>query len=143
MMSEHDSILSIGEIAERTGVSRRTVRFYVQQQLIDPPIGRGRGSHYGEQHVEQILRIRDLQRQGATLEQIQQAEPPSAPDTSGSPLGPLRRELRMRVELQPGVWLELDARHALPSDDGLRWLGARVVELLERETAENGDPEGD
>jgi hypothetical protein len=37
---------SIGELADATGVSRRTVRFYVQRGLIDPPVGLGRASHY-------------------------------------------------------------------------------------------------
>jgi hypothetical protein len=58
---------SIGELAERTGVSRRTVHFYVQRRLIDPPLGRGRGRHYDERHVEQIERVRELQRQGVQL----------------------------------------------------------------------------
>jgi hypothetical protein len=58
---------SIGELAERTGVSRRTVHFYVQRRLIDPPLGRGRGRHYDERHVEQIKRVRELQRQGVQL----------------------------------------------------------------------------
>ncbi|MCA9522675.1 MAG: MerR family transcriptional regulator [Myxococcales bacterium] len=144
MKSENQSTLSIGEVAERTGVSRRTVRYYVQQQLIDPPVGRGRGSHYSDVHVEQILRIRDLQRLGATLDQIQHAETPElASGAAGVSPPVLRREVRMRVELQPGVWLELDGRHTMPSDEGLSWLAARCAELLERETAATGDSQGD
>lgn len=59
---------SIGELAELTGVSRRTVHFYVQRRLIDPPLGLGRGRHYDERHVDQIRRVRELQRRGVPLD---------------------------------------------------------------------------
>lgn len=61
---------SIGELAELTGVSRRTVHFYVQRRLIDRPLGRGRGRHYDDRHVTQIRRVRDLQSWGVTLDDI-------------------------------------------------------------------------
>ena len=43
-----DQRYSIGAIAEKTGISRRTVRYYVQLGLIEPPVGKGRGSYYIE-----------------------------------------------------------------------------------------------
>lgn len=58
---------SIGELSELTGVSRRTVHFYVQRRLIDAPLGKGRGRHYDQRHVDQIRRVRDLQRHGVPL----------------------------------------------------------------------------
>jgi hypothetical protein len=58
---------SIGELAELTGVSRRTVHFYVQRRLIDAPLGRGRGRHYDDGHVRQIREVRALQRLGVPL----------------------------------------------------------------------------
>ena len=42
---------SIGSLAEAAGVSRRTVRFYVQGELLEPPIGPGRGAHHTEAHA--------------------------------------------------------------------------------------------
>ncbi|MBA2355458.1 MAG: MerR family DNA-binding transcriptional regulator, partial [Acidobacteria bacterium] len=38
---------AIGDLAALGGVSRRTVRYYVQGGLIPPPEGLGRGNHYG------------------------------------------------------------------------------------------------
>ena len=61
---------SIGELAELAGVSRRTVHFYVQRRLMDPPLGRGRGRHYDERHVAQIRRVRELQRLGVPLQEM-------------------------------------------------------------------------
>jgi hypothetical protein len=66
----HRQRLSIDELAAVTGVSRRTVHYYVQRQLIDPPLGRGRGRHYDRRHALQILKVRDLQRRGVVLSDI-------------------------------------------------------------------------
>ena len=68
--STPDRRYAIGELAELTGVSRRTVHFYVQRRLIDPPLGRGRGRHYDQRHVEQIRRVRALQRRGVSLDDM-------------------------------------------------------------------------
>lgn len=62
--------ISIGEIADLTGVTRRVVRFYVQRGLIDPPEGRGRGSFYTERHLARIQRILQLQAAGHSLDAI-------------------------------------------------------------------------
>jgi DNA-binding transcriptional MerR regulator len=54
----------IDDLCALTGFSRRTVRYYVQTGLIDPPAGRGRGGYYSEEHLSRLLRIRSLQEQG-------------------------------------------------------------------------------
>ncbi len=36
--------LSIGELAQRAGVTRRTIRYYVEIGLLQPPDGSGQGS---------------------------------------------------------------------------------------------------
>jgi DNA-binding transcriptional MerR regulator len=78
-----DARFSIGEIAERGGVTRRTVRYYVQRGLIPEPLGRGRGEHYGPEHLAVLLRVKSLQEQGASLEEIRRhmaGEPAPAAD---------------------------------------------------------------
>ena len=60
----------IEELCRLTGFSRRTVRYYVQEGLVDPPAGRGRGGYYSDLHVSQLARIRDLQEQGYRLDAI-------------------------------------------------------------------------
>ena len=52
------------DLARLGGVSLRTVRFYVQEELIDPPLGRGPGAHFSERHLHQLLRLRALQGAG-------------------------------------------------------------------------------
>ena len=52
---------SIAEFAERGGVTRRTVRYYVQRGLLDPPEGAGRGARYTDAHLRRLERVRTLQ----------------------------------------------------------------------------------
>ena len=61
---------SIGSLAEAAGVSRRTVRFYVQGELLEPPVGLGRGAHYTEAHLARLMQIKSWQEQGVPLEAI-------------------------------------------------------------------------
>ena len=58
---------SIKELAELANVSRRTVRYYVQKGLLDPPKGQGRGSFYDSSHLSRLIEIRDLQQKGVSL----------------------------------------------------------------------------
>ncbi len=59
-------------LAFRAGVPLRTVRFYVQEKLIDPPIGRGRGSNFTEHHLVQLQQARTLHNAGFALDAIRE-----------------------------------------------------------------------
>jgi len=59
-------------LAFRAGVPLRTVRFYLQEKLIDPPLGRGRGAHFTDHHLAQLQQARTLQNAGFTLEAIRE-----------------------------------------------------------------------
>lgn len=75
---------SIDQICDMTGVSRRTVRYYVQEGLLEPPVGRGRGGNYLETHVERLREIKSLQEKGWTLSSIEKyLQPSKFPTTSG------------------------------------------------------------
>jgi hypothetical protein len=59
-------------LAFRAGVPLRTVRFYLQEKLLDPPLGRGRGAHFTDHHLAQLQQARMLQNAGFTLEAIRE-----------------------------------------------------------------------
>jgi len=61
---------SIAEISEMTGLSRRTIRYYLQRGLIPSPHGAGRGRYYTEDHLVRIKKIIDLQSKGMFLDEI-------------------------------------------------------------------------
>jgi DNA-binding transcriptional MerR regulator len=53
-----DVTLSIEELAERSGVPVRTIRFYITEGLVPGPIGRGRSAAYGQEHLQRLGLIR-------------------------------------------------------------------------------------
>jgi DNA-binding transcriptional MerR regulator len=58
------------DLARLAAVSVRTVRFYIQEGLVDPPLGRGPGAHFTERHLHQLRRTRALQGAGLDLPAI-------------------------------------------------------------------------
>lgn len=67
----HD--IKIGELAERCGVSRDTLRFYERVGLLDPPRRTASGHRvYDEEAVQRMEFIRRSQQLGLTLEDIRE-----------------------------------------------------------------------
>lgn len=58
------------QLAQLAGVSLRTVRYYVQEELIDRPLARGPGAHFTDAHLSQLNRCKLLQDWGFDLETI-------------------------------------------------------------------------
>jgi len=114
--------LGIRELASAGGVTRRTVRYYVQEGLIPPPLGLGRGDHYTEEHLQALIRVRTFQEQGLTIAQIRETlagQRPAAPLVT-SPA----RQAWLRLVLAPGVELHVSTERRLPSP-------ARLAELTD------------
>ena len=114
-----DPRYAIGDLADMGGVSRRTVRYYVQQGLLPAPFGVGRGNHYSGEHLQQLLRVKAMQEAGRTLDEIRRAlgntdRARGAPERP-TPEPPLARELWRRVTLAPGVELHVASGVRLPS----------------------------
>lgn len=56
--------MKIGELAERTGVAPRLIRYYEQQGLLRPDRAENGYRCYGEHHVAEVDRIAGLIRSG-------------------------------------------------------------------------------
>ncbi len=69
-MIHPDASYDLPELATRSGVSIRTVRYYIQQGLLPSPETRGPGAHYTEEHLDRLLRIKRLQRDHLPLAEI-------------------------------------------------------------------------
>jgi DNA-binding transcriptional MerR regulator len=118
---------AIGDLADLGGVSRRTVRYYVQEGLLPPPHGVGRGNHYGPEHLDQLLRVKTLQENGRTLEEIRRVlggddeGAASVPVSSGGD-AEVSRTLWRRLTIAPGVELHVAGNVRLPSPGKLQEL---------------------
>jgi DNA-binding transcriptional MerR regulator len=61
---------TIGELAEKAGVTPRTVRYYTAEGLLPPPETRGRYALYGEEHLRRLQLIARLKEAYLPLEEI-------------------------------------------------------------------------
>jgi DNA-binding transcriptional MerR regulator len=111
--------MSIAELADAAGLIRRAIRFYVQQGLLPPPLGAGRGAHYDASHLERLRRIGELQAAGHSLDAIRRVlegkdvPPPVPPLPAGAP-AKWSAELWTRVRIAEGVEVSFDAgRHGI------------------------------
>jgi len=139
-----DAVLyAIGDLADLAGVSRRTVRYYVQERLLPAPLGLGRGSHYGPAHLEQLLKVKAMQEAGRTLDEIKRAlsgrgganslpsrsshtqrERATAGDQAGDSGQSPERSVWRRIAIAPGVELHVSGAVRLPSPGKLNELAA-------------------
>ena len=128
-MTDEATNYGVEELAERAGVSRRTIRYYVQRGILPPPLGLGRGNHYSEEHLATLVRVRELQEAGVSLEEILERlrgqEP--GPESRGSPASVVQTTWT-RVELADGV--ELHVRGRRLSDEQIRALKAATSKVL-------------
>lgn len=81
--------LSLQQLGERADVPGRTVRFYIQKGLLPGPEGEKRGAYYTESHLAELLRIRQWQEAGLSLDAIAgllqaRSEPPVEPARPGA-----------------------------------------------------------
>jgi DNA-binding transcriptional MerR regulator len=122
-----DATYGIEELADLGGVSRRTVRYYVQEELIPPPRGAGRGAHYGPEHLAALLEVKALQERGLPLVDIRRAlgAGRSAPVPAAEVAAfPVSRSAWTRLELAPGVELHVSGEVRVPPP-------GRIQELAE------------
>ncbi|HEY7119921.1 MAG TPA: MerR family transcriptional regulator [Tepidisphaeraceae bacterium] len=140
-MEEHR--LSIDELADAAGLTRRGIRFYVQQRLLPAPHGVGRGRHYDASHLDRLRKIRELQTAGHSLEEIRhilaggEAPAPVAKVTRTAMARPaLRAELWRRLRVMEGVELSFDAGRFNPSAEQLLALREAIASVFKPQQEE-------
>jgi len=68
--AKNGSTFTVGELAAQAGVTSRTVRFYVAQGLLPPPVGAGRAAVYTAEHLIRLKLIRLLKEEFLPLAEI-------------------------------------------------------------------------
>ena len=103
---------SLDELASLAGLTARTVRFYIQQGLIDRPAGEKRGAHYLARHLEQLLLVRRWTDAGLSLDRVRELIAGAPPDPPPRASRPGMVEVWSRVTLADGLEVHLEPGRA-------------------------------
>jgi len=69
----NDGMLQIGEVAERAGLSLRTVRYYEETGLLEPAKRTDGGFRlYTDEHVDRLVLIKRMKPLGFTVQQMRE-----------------------------------------------------------------------
>lgn len=75
--------LRIDDLAQRSGLTVDTIRYYAREGLLPPAVKSGKNKLYGPEHVERLAKIKDLQERRfnlASIRAIVAADRPGIPD---------------------------------------------------------------
>ena len=115
MMPIDTERFSLDELCTLAGLPRRTVRYYIQEGLVDRPEGAKRGAYYTRDHLEQLLTIRKWQRAGLNLQRIRELVSGQTENAEIPPERPKRPgdvTVRSHITLHRGVELVIEPREA-------------------------------
>ncbi|MCK9539514.1 MerR family transcriptional regulator [Dokdonella sp.] len=142
--------LGLQQLSERSGLPGRTIRFYIQRGLLPAPEGAKRGAYYTEAHLADLLRIRQWQETGLSLDAIDgllqaRREAPIAPVRPGAV------EVRSHLIVADGLELVVAPERARLSQADLRRLFRAVQQSyaeihaetsIEQPALPDNDPQG-
>lgn len=66
----NDMKLNLRQLGEQAGVPERTIRFYIHKGMLPGPEGAKRGAWYTDGHLADLLRIKEWQEAGLSLDAI-------------------------------------------------------------------------
>src|SRR4051794_2385275 len=134
-VADAEELLTIEQLAARTGLTVRNIRSHVTRGLLPAPHLKGRTGFYGQEHVSRLQLITGLQQQGFNLASISKLVSGPAGPSAGETVAFYRTALGPWLTERPEVWdeRELAAQFGLAPDpallDRLRKLG--VLERLD------------
>lgn len=102
----------IREVAEKAGVSTRTIRYYISEGLLPPPSNRGRYSYYDPAYIDLIRLIRQLKDSFLPLKEIKMLVQDITPERVQELLESSATLRRLQQEVG------FNAQNAEESDDG-------------------------
>ncbi len=110
---------SLAELEESSGLNARTIRFYIEQGLVAPALGRGRSRYFTPDHLRVLAEIAHLREQRLSLDEVR-----ARLTRDAAPAG-LDGDDWRRLRLHPD--LELHVRAG--ASDSVQELAARITAL--------------
>ena len=125
----------LDELCTLVDLPVRTVRYYIQKNLVRSPEGAKRGAYYTRDHLEQLLTIRKWQRAGLNLERIGEllSEPEEGPAVPPErPRRPGDVSVRSHIVLGRGIELVIEPQEADLTPEAVRELARQAATLFSK-----------
>ena len=125
---------SIEELATLVELPRRTLRYYIQQGLVDRPFGEKRAAYYTASHLDQLLTIRKWQHAGLSLDRIREilAGPDAGTLPPARPRGAGTVEVWSHLVVTDGLEVTIEPSRASLSPEQVRAFIRGVNALYEQ-----------
>lgn len=131
-----DKRYSLTELSEITGLSPRTMRFYMSKDLVDKPLGARKTAYYTDKHLQQLLTVMNWQKEGLSLDEIRNQQitllkknPPK--------VKPGEVEVIHRISIADGMDLNVDLSKTQLSQTQIRQLADHLYQWLEVQSKES------
>lgn len=115
--------VTLDELARLSGMTARNVRAHQERGLMPPPQVRGRVGYYGQDHLDRLRMIAELQAEGLSLAAVQRAMADVPAGRAGQALAVRRSLLDGWDEEQPEVYSVEELRG---------WFGGDLETILDR-----------
>lgn len=134
---------TLAELCVLSGMSVRTVRYYVQVGLVDRPDGETRAARYSNKHLEQLLLIKKWTTAGVSLERIREILAGGDAPIAAKPRAPGSIEVRSHINVADGIELVIEPGRAGLTPEQVRLLLKGVMatyqQIINRPDDESSD----
>ena len=132
---------SLDELCQLLGLSRRTIRYYIQEGLVERPMGQKRGAYYTSAHLKQLQQLQEWQSAGYSLDRIKELMGQAAtPADTLLALQPKRGDVSVwsHIHLSPGVELHINPEKAGMTPEMTRKLYQQIGALVDQLDKDEG-----
>ena len=127
---------SLNEICILCEVTKRTLRFYIQEGLIDRPEGHSkRAAYYTKQHLEQLLTVLKYRQAGVSLERIKEIIHDETQNSIIPPVKPNKPgtiAVWSHLFINNGIELHIEPSKAGLSPEKVRIFTKKVMDMFQK-----------
>lgn len=120
---------NIESLSKLASLTKRTIRYYIEKGLVNPPIGSCRASYYTDEHLNRLEQIKKWSNQGIPLTQIKSMLDGEAPSIKFDVEYIITTHQWERLNIFEGV--ELHFRENYLQADELRKINNFIKELID------------
>ena len=103
----------------------------MQMGLVDRPIGETRAAHYLSQHLDQLLKVKQLSDAGISLERIAEIQNGEELPIPPKPRKPGDIHVKSHIHVAPGIELQISPEEADMSPEQIRALVKAVMKTIQ------------